>query len=585
MSAYSSKEYRNNRAILLADNPVCHWCRKAKATEADHLIELSRGGTHELDNLVPSCKSCNSRRGAIVGNKQQAQRVAGRKRIIDGVQVFSDREMVTPSPTESSFFTGTNQASNAFETEDRDTSSIGVVQPRLETPYTASDSLEPYVSDFARKYLGYELMDWQKHICRGMLAVDEHGKLIHRKATLTVARQNGKTWLLKPLIGAALSSIAQLRGRPQNVANTAHELKLASLLFEELAPIMVEYFGAKAKMGYGIQNLVMPDGSRWWCRAATPSGPHGLSLDWVIADEGWAINEESMTHGFEKTTRARPEPLVVNVSTAGTEASSYLQKLRTAGLKVIDEGRQSSAYFAEYSPPPGADIDSPRWWGYSNPSLGITITRDVLEAEAQEDDRAAFLRGAMNLWVATDQGWLQPGQWEACKVSTPMPAGGVIAVDSTPTDSQYYGLRAQIDEAGLVHVCPVFVVDTVQKMQDEVAQIMSDGKILLAITPTLEHHVAEYPSRKTTVGHAEIMKYTSLVRSMIQQDPPQIAHHGEELLAEHVNRAVAVRHANALQLSSKRSPGEITLARLMVFAAAIVSRPQKRRAAAVYVSR
>jgi hypothetical protein len=209
----------------------------------------------------------------------------------------------------------------------------------------------------------------------------------------------------------------------------------------------------------------------------------------------------------------------------------------------------------------------------------------VLEAESQEDDRAAFLRGAMNLWVATDQGWLQPGQWEACKTDTPMPAGGVIAVDSTPTDSQYYGLRAQVDEHGIVHVTPVFVVDTVQKMQDEVAQIMSDGKMLLAISPTLEHHVADYPARKTTVGHAEIMKYTSLVRSMIQQDPPQIAHHGEELLAEQVNRAVAVRHANALQLSSKRSPGEITLARLMVFAAAIVSRPQKRTAAAIYVSR
>jgi hypothetical protein len=485
----------------------------------------------------------------------------------------------------SSFFPGNTTAFDASNETDTDTSRFGCSTPRLETPYTATSSLVHHVENFAKTFLGYELMDWQKHVVAGMTAFDGEGKLVHRRALLTVARQNGKSWILKPMIGAALTTIAAERGRPQNVANTAHELKLASLMFEELAPILVEYHGAKAKMGYGIQNLTMPDGSRWWCRAATPSGPHGLSLDWIFADETWALNEESMTHGFEKTTRARPEPLIVNVSTAGTEASSYMRKLRTQGLKAIDENKPSKLYFAEFSPPPGADIENPKWWGYSNPSLGITITRDVLEAEAQEDDRAAFLRGAMNLWVATDQGWLQPGQWEMCKTDKPMPDGGVLAVDSTPTDSQYYGLRAVADDQGLVHISPVFVVDTVQKMQEEVAAIMANPKMLLAVSPTLEHHVAEYPNRKTIVGHAEIMKYTSLVRSMIQQDPPTIGHHGEELLAEHVNRAVAVRHANALQLSSKRSPGEITLARLMVFAAAIVSRPQKKRAAAVYVSR
>ncbi len=39
-------EYKRIRAEILADEPVCHWCRRAKASTIDHLIEADRGGGH-----------------------------------------------------------------------------------------------------------------------------------------------------------------------------------------------------------------------------------------------------------------------------------------------------------------------------------------------------------------------------------------------------------------------------------------------------------------------------------------------------------------------------------------------------------
>ena len=77
MSNYSGKEWQALRREFLAD-AVCHWCRRAKATELDHIIELDRGGTNDPDNLVPACKKCNSRRGAEYLAKKRAASVQAR---------------------------------------------------------------------------------------------------------------------------------------------------------------------------------------------------------------------------------------------------------------------------------------------------------------------------------------------------------------------------------------------------------------------------------------------------------------------------------------------------------------------------
>ncbi|WP_218838223.1 HNH endonuclease [Microbacterium sp. SZ1] len=41
----------------------CHLCLRGGATSADHIVPRSHGGPDSLDNLRPSHKLCNSRRG------------------------------------------------------------------------------------------------------------------------------------------------------------------------------------------------------------------------------------------------------------------------------------------------------------------------------------------------------------------------------------------------------------------------------------------------------------------------------------------------------------------------------------------
>lgn len=45
---------------------VCYWCAKACAKDfvVDHYQPLSKGGKHEISNLVIACRPCNARKSA-----------------------------------------------------------------------------------------------------------------------------------------------------------------------------------------------------------------------------------------------------------------------------------------------------------------------------------------------------------------------------------------------------------------------------------------------------------------------------------------------------------------------------------------
>jgi len=54
--------------ILVRDGMVCYLCHKAVAPKQlsyDHVVPLSRGGTHSEDNLKVTHRSCNSRKNAM----------------------------------------------------------------------------------------------------------------------------------------------------------------------------------------------------------------------------------------------------------------------------------------------------------------------------------------------------------------------------------------------------------------------------------------------------------------------------------------------------------------------------------------
>lgn len=425
------------------------------------------------------------------------------------------------------------------------------------------------------------LMEWQVRAVDGMLGM-KNGSFFHREALISCARQQGKSVLLKALAGFMVTEWAARTGRPQSVMLVANKLDRSSAIFRELAPIL-EGFGGKPFWSYGREQIIMADGSSLRVAAAT-STQHGASNDLILLDEIWSISPAVIFDALRPTMIARPSPLMAMFSTAGDESSTAMLKLREQAINSIDAGRTSKLYFAEWSPPPGVRWEDRQWWPWANPALGSTVTWDALEAAAETPDKNAFLRAHLNLWISSANSWLGPGIWDKHTTSAEPAPGGVLAIDSSLDESRYVGVRAIRRDDKKIHVVPAFVVDSEDACWSAVADIMEERGTTLAVSPSLEIHTPKiWAPRTKTVGYGELLKWTGLVRAMVNEG--KVQHGGELALAEHVNRAVLVKQSGHVVLSSQKSPGPIELARCMVWAVALASAAPSKARVAIGVSR
>lgn len=556
--------------------------------EIDHVIPVNAGiDPSDQTNWVGSCKKCNARRGAEHLAKKRAMQVQARSKAVEGKNApafFETEATLTPTPISCLSEHGMKEPKPSGNKAKKETAGESdLIAPRLITPMAGTWSYGGQVAKVAQDLLGVELMPWQRMALDGQLEHDEDGNLIRRRSLCSVARQNGKTLALKALILWAITEEPKRRGEPILVINTAHQLDLAVEIFEALAPILEKKFGAKVKWSYGRNEVIMPDGTRWLVQAATPKAFHGFSPTYIIADEVWNISRDVLLNGALPSQRVMRSPLLSCWSTAGTEDSQAMLQMREEGLRAIDEGKQTKLFFAEWSVPPGIDpMTSPELWKMANPALGYTLEPDVLADEAQQVDKAAFLRASLNVWISSERSWLPPGLFDSLKVDT-IPAGGVLAVDSSIDESLYCGVRAQRMGDDIIGVTVEFLADS----------LAGCWQAIEAAAPSCEH-VALTPSlfdiappaltrKKVQVGYAELATHTGTVRQLITEG--RIVHTGEQMLAEHVDRAVGVKTQRGYALSSQRSSGPITLARCLIFAASLIAKPATRAKPAIAFGR
>lgn len=574
--ARNATDFKRQRKRLLADDPTCSICGK-EANTIDHIKPVDTFDNpldaNDPSNLRVLCRQCNSRLGARYVNAKTAGRIDHAER-----SDFLDSEVFKPPLALHSV------SDPYFARLSQDQVQNIRHYPRLRTTTQGGHDIHMgSLEELAERVLGAKLMEWQKVVLRDQLLVDDEGRPLFRQSVVSVARQNGKSFALRCLLLFWLLEMPKHRGQEQTVLTTAHRLDLASELFNSLAPILEEHFGAKVIYSYGRQSVTVPavgdfPGSRWIVRAATPSAGHGLSCDLVIVDELFGCSPEAIDDAIVPTMRARKDPLMSCWSTAGTvDESVVFRRMRERGMAEIATGNRSRLYYAEYSPPADVDPMTPAAWEFSNPALfedASPLEMDTILEESRGANQAAFLRASGNIWVTGTRSWLDQGLFVSLRCDQDLPAdGGVLAIESASDDARFVGVRS-VQDGDKVLTTVEFITDNLRDLWSQLELSRQRHKGLkVACGAALDVHLPPtVKGNATLVGQREIQKWTTIVRSMINSG--QVLHTGEEILIEQVNRAVLVKHQGYQSISSVRSPGPVELCRALIWSVAMAGKPK-----------
>jgi phage terminase large subunit-like protein len=262
--------------------------------------------------------------------------------------------------------------------------------------------------------LGVPLLPWQKHVLNDALTIRPDGTWVKGTVGTLVARQNGKTHMMRMRILAGLyifgekQTIAMAQTRQLSLDTFKQTVDLAeSLDWTRKRIKRVSRTNGQEELEVYCHHYPKSCGEKcerirkYAIRAATSEGPRGSTADLLYVDELREIDEQAWA-AVTPVTRARPNAQVWITSNAGDSTSTVLNNLRQRAL-TTDSPRMG---WYEWSAAPGSKVDDIKAWQAANPALGHLINTDNITDAALFDSPDAFKTETLCMWVdAIDSPW------------------------------------------------------------------------------------------------------------------------------------------------------------------------------------
>ena len=286
------------------------------------------------------------------------------------------------------------------------------------------------VIDFARDILGEPLLPWQAWLVIHMGELLEDGTPRFRTLLILVARQNGKTHLLKvlALYWLFVEMLSLIVGISTKVEYAKESWKKA-VQMAQTVPALAEEMPKKGgvRLANGDELLETAAGCRYKIAAASRTGGRSLTIDRLIIDEIREHQSWEAWDAAEPATSAVPWAQVICISNMGDDKSVVLNDLHANGLKTLDpasldpedEYDESLGMF-EWSAVEGAELMDRFGWASANPALGYMITEKTMRSAAVRakngDPRAeaGFRTERLCQRVRSLDAAIDPEKWNDC---------------------------------------------------------------------------------------------------------------------------------------------------------------------------
>ena len=448
----------------------------------------------------------------------------------------------------------------------------------------AAGSIGPAFIEFAEAREGRKLRWWQRLVATRLLEVDAEGVLVWGTLILTMARQLGKSWLLRELLLWRIHQ-GERFGEPQDVLHSGKDLQVCK---EVLRPAL---FWADERPGYkvgraaGEQSIEwLADHSRWMLRSR--GAVYGYSVSMAAVDEAWKVKPEIVDEGVSPTMVERVQPQLLLISTAHREASPLMLGRRKAALEQLETGEGD--LLVEWSAPRDAELDDVKAWRAASPHWTEQRQRLVAkqleaarsgEAEHVEDEAdpiEAFRAQWLDQWPdrlmpsGLGEPLLPPGLWAYLQEPGLWGDGPVyVALEDDFGNGAAVAATSVLDD-GRIEVdgwtCPNWdsAIDAVQRLAltRQIRQLLVGASLLSRVPPEMTPTPKPVGSTETRLG-LPLLRDLALA-GMVAHDETT------ELLDDAVNQAQVKELSSGLSL---QPVGPTHLVKALVWAVAAAHKP------------
>lgn len=493
----------------------------------------------------------------------------------------------------------------------------GYPAPRWQTPLPpdVSGSWGPAVAEYAERVLSIRLDRWQRRALDRALAYTGAGpdrRLVHRHYLVSTGRQNGKTAIVRALIGFALTTPD---GPPwSQILGLANDKRQARIPYKavraDLAPI-ARRLGPSARGGLaltqylGIRSTLYGRAREYDVASREAADAiRGLTVDLAVFDEVRTQRGYDTWSALEPTTTANPQALIFAISSAGNDRSVLLRDWWERGRRIID-GIEPPAGFGMtwYAAPDGLEPDDPRAWRAASPAMADgRIDPATIRGSLAGMTPSAFRMERLNLWPDAGDEWLPSGLWADTTADQPTMAAAervILGVEVVPSwhratitvaiatpERVWVGIAAEL-VAGLAigdSVSPADLIATI----DAAAATWTPSAIAYSGSAAAAPHVAAWTrragARLIALTTRQIRQASELFRSELVGR--RLSHGPDPLLARQSRdaRPSAPIESGSWYISIRESAGDVDAIRAAAWASwAAIAPPDAEVAPQVFL--
>lgn len=283
---------------------------------------------------------------------------------------------------------------------------------------------------------GFECMDWQALLLECWMGVKPDGRWAASSCGNEGPRQNGKTRLI------CGRSSAEMFFYDGTVIYTAQLQKTSTETFEEMATLVdtraLRKFLAPngIRTALGREEIRLKSGARMKFLARTRNGGNGQHGSLLIFDEAQYLDQQAQGSFLAAIsackTRRGPQTIYNGNAPEDGDNSVVYERIRSDALA----GRTKRTAWTEWSIGSSLelpDISDRALWERTNPSLGVLISIDTVEAEFEAESPEQFAHQRLG-WFASKADTTRLISQEAWQ-------GATVADPPDAYDKLAYGVR------------------------------------------------------------------------------------------------------------------------------------------------